>query len=352
MKTELIQILDPQGRCEESAIANLTQNDILKMYRLMRLTRLWNEKALSLQRQGRLGTFGSVRGQEAANIGMALALQPNDWFIPSFREFGAQFALGIPLRDQYFLWGGFERGNYVAPPLRITPNAITVGSHLPHAVGVALAAKLKGEKCVVLSSSGDGSTSQGAFHEALNFAAVYQAPVVFVIQNNHWAISLPVEKQTATKTIAEKAAAYGIDGARVDGNDVLGVYATVKKFADIAREEFKPALIELVTYRMDDHTTADDASRYRDPEVVKNWLEKDPIQRVQIYLTEKFGWTEENNQKLVTDCTQEVEHAVQAYEAETAPDPVGMFEHLYHELPWHLQKQQAEVRMHTMEGGR
>jgi pyruvate dehydrogenase E1 component alpha subunit len=352
MKNELIQILDPQGNCDETAIADLTKTDFSKMYRLMLLTRLWNEKALSLQRQGRLGTFGSVRGQEAANIGMALALKPNDWFIPSFREFGAQFALGIPLRDQYFLWGGFERGNYVAPPLRVTPNAITVGSHLPHAVGVALAAKIKGEKCAVLSSSGDGSTSQGAFHEGLNFAAVYQAPVVFVIQNNHWAISLPVEKQTATKTIAEKAAAYGMAGARVDGNDVFAVYKTVKKFTDIARDQFKPALIELVTYRMDDHTTADDASRYRDPAIVKDWQEKDPILRMQIYLTQRHGWTEMNHKDLVAGCSREVEQAVQEYEAEAAPEPTGMFENMYHEMPWHLQKQQAEVRARTTEGGR
>lgn len=350
MKDELIQILDPDGNCNEDAISGLKKDDILKMYRMMTLTRLWNEKALSLQRQGRLGTFGSVRGQEAANIGMAMALQPDDWFIPSFREFGAQFTLGIPLRDQYFLWGGYERGGYVEPSLRVTPNAITVGSHIPHAVGVALAAKLKGEKSMVLSSSGDGSTSQGAFHEGLNFAAVYQAPVVFAIQNNHWAISLPVEQQTATKTIAEKAAAYGITGARVDGNDVFAVYTTITKYADIAREQFKPALIELVTYRMDDHTTADDASRYRDSEIVKEWETKDPINRLQIYLAQKHKWTDAKNKELVAECTREVDQAVQEYEAEGIPNPAGMFEQIYTEMPWNLKEQQAAAK--ATEGGR
>ncbi len=276
MKSKLIQILDENGHCDEKAIADISGAEIHRMYRLMNLTRLWNDKALSLQRQGRLGTLGSVRGQEASNVGMALPLQSGDWFVPAFREFGAMFALGFSLRDQFMFWGGDERGMNIPKDTRMTPVCITVGAHLCHAVGIALAAKMRGEKSMALSSSGDGSSSQGDFHESLNFAAVQKAPVVFVIQNNHWAISTPFEKQTATATIAEKAAAYAIEGVRVDGNDVFAVYQSVKKYADLARNEFKPSLIELVTYRMGDHTTADDATRYRKPEEVKEWEKKTP----------------------------------------------------------------------------
>jgi len=352
MKTELIQILDENGNCDEKQIADITDDEIFKMYRLMILTRLWNDKALSLQRQGRLGTLGSVRGQEAANIGMAMPIQSGDWFVPAFREYGSLFTLGIPLRDQYMFWGGDERGARVPDNLRITNTCITVGAHLCHAVGIAMAAKIKGEKSVVISSSGDGSTSQGDFHESLNFAAVYKAPVVFIIQNNHWAISLPVEKQTATSTLAEKAAAYAIDAARVDGNDVFAVYKTVKKFADRARKDFKPALIELVTYRMGDHTTADDATRYRNNEIVAEWEKKDPIERLKKYLMNNKTWTEEKNKQLETECAQEVDLAVKEYENSEPQQPINMFRFMYVDMPWHLNEQMKEVSELYQQGGK
>lgn len=339
MTPELIQYLSPTGVCEPSVIQQIPEELIPKMYRQMVLTRLWDEKALSLQRQGRLGTFGSVRGQEAANIGMALALQPQDWYIPAFREFGTLFTLGVPLKDQFMLWGGYEQGNRIPEGLRITPTCITVGSHIPHAVGVAYAAKLKGDNSIVMSCSGDGSTSQGAFHEGLNMAAVFQVPYVAVIQNNHWAISLPVEKQTATQTIAEKGAAYAIESARVDGNDVFAVYLTLKKFVERARAESKPALVELVTFRMSDHTTADDSSRYRTPELVAEWEKKDPISRLKIFLTNHLKWKEDQFKQIHEECTKEVNQAVQEYEAVETPSPESMFEEVYSEMPWHLQEQ-------------
>lgn len=344
MKQKLIQYLDEKGNADEKAIADITEEQMLKMYRLMNLTRLWNDRALSLQRQGRLGTMASVRGQEASNIGMAMPLQAGDWFVPAFREYGALFTLGVPMKDQLMYWGGDERGARLPDHLKIANVCITVGAHLTHAVGIAIAAKIKGEKSMALSSSGDGSTSQGDFHESLNMAAVFKAPVVFVIQNNHWAISVPFEKQTATETIAEKAAAYAIDGARVDGNDVFAVYKTVKKYADRAREEHKPALIELVTYRMGDHTTADDATRYRKPEEIAEWAQKDPIDRLRIYLMNKGIWSEEKEKRLLEELTQEIEKTVREYEAVEAPDPTNMFKYIYSEMPWHLKEQMEEVR--------
>ncbi|MBN1155149.1 pyruvate dehydrogenase (acetyl-transferring) E1 component subunit alpha [candidate division KSB1 bacterium] len=350
MKKQLIQILDEHGNCDEQQIADLNDQDIHKMYRMMVLTRLWNEKALSLQRQGRLGTLASVRGQEAANIGMALPLREGDWFVPAFREFGALFTLDLPLTDQFLYWGGYERGARIPDDKRILPTCITVGAHLCHAVGIAIAAKLKGEKSVVVSSSGDGSTSQGDFHESLNMAAVYKVPVVFIIQNNHWAISTPFEKQTATKTVAEKAAAYDIEGVRVDGNDVFAVYETIKKYVELARKDFKPSLIELVTYRMGDHTTADDATRYRDAAVVDEWLKKDPIERLKKFLLKKRNWTEEEDEKLVKKLTAEVEEAVKQYENTETPDPSSMFAYMYHDMPWHLREQLQEVEDLTKGG--
>ncbi|MBD3288199.1 pyruvate dehydrogenase (acetyl-transferring) E1 component subunit alpha [candidate division KSB1 bacterium] len=349
---KLIQILDENGKYKADDLADIKEQEIRKMYRLMILTRLWNDKAMSLQRQGRLGTLASVRGQEASNVGMALALQAGDWFVPAFREYGSLFTLGISMKNQYRYWGGDERGNYIPEDKRVLPTCITVGAHLCHAAGMAVAAKTRGEKSMILSSSGDGSTSQGDFHESLNLAGLWKLPVVFVIQNNHWAISVPVEKQTATKTLAEKAAAYAIDGLRVDGNDVFAVYKTVKERADIARNEFKPALIELVTYRMGDHTTADDATRYRKPDLLKTWEKRDPIERVKKYLMKELDWSEEKDKELVEECTKEVEQAVKEYENSDMPEPETMFDYMYNEMPWHLKEQLEEVKELTQAGGK
>lgn len=342
--TELVQVVDPEGQVtDESALKGISEDLLHNMYRLMVFTRAWNAKALSLQRQGRMGTLASVKGQEAANVGMGLALGPDDWFCPSFREYGAMFARGINPLDLYSYWGGDERGARPTAGRRVLPVCITVGSHLLHAAGIAWGAKIRGERVAALSSSGDGSTSQGDFHEALNFAGVFKLPVVFVIQNNHWAISIPVHRQTASQTLAEKACAYGIDGRRVDGNDVIAVYATVKRLVDEARSNFKPALVELVTYRMDDHTTADDASRYRTDDMIEPWRAKDPIDRMRKFLSSLHGWNESNETQLVEQVSAEIEEFVREYERRPHPQPAEMFDHTYAEMPWHLQEERAEV---------
>ena len=223
------------------------------------------------------------------------------------------------------------------------PVCITVGSHLLHAAGIAWGAKIRGERLAVMSSSGDGSTSQGDFHEALNFAGVFKLPVVFAIQNNHWAISVPVEKQTASETLAEKACAYGIDNARVDGNDIFAVYLTAKRLLKAARSDFLPALMELVTYRMDDHTTSDDASRYRTEEMLAPWKAKDPIARLQKYLAADRGWDDQKDKDLMEELAAEVERYVKEYEGAPHPPPEQIFEHTYAEMPWHLREEREEL---------
>jgi len=349
---ELIQYMDPDGRANPEAIRDISEAERYRMYRLMVFTRLWNSKALSLQRQGRMGTLASVRGQEAANIGMALALGPQDWFCPSFREQGTLMALGWSPVDLFLNWGGDERGGRPPEGKRILPVCITVGSHILHAAGIAMSAKIRNERVAVLSSSGDGSTSQGDFHEALNFAGVYKLPLVVAIQNNQWAISVPFEKQTASETLAEKAAAYNIQGKRVDGNDIFAVYLTVKQLLDEARSDYRPSLVELVTYRLDDHTTADDASRYRSEEMVAPWRAKDPIDRMRKFLVAEHGWNDEKETDLVAQCTAEVEQAVRDYEAIPHPEPADIFKFLYAEEPWHLKEQREDLKRTLGRSGR
>jgi pyruvate dehydrogenase E1 component alpha subunit len=340
-KNDLIQVMDPDGKVDEEAIKSISEEEMFKMYRLMVFTRLWNSKALSLQRQGRLGTLASVRGQEASNVGMGMALEPDDWFAPAFREYGAQFARGMDPAAMFQYWGGDERGN--KPPKNTLPVCITVGSHLCHALGIAFAAKIRGDKIAVMSSSGDGSTSQGDFHESLNFAGVFKLPIVFVVQNNHWAISVPLHKQTASETIAQKAVAYGFEGFRVDGNDVLAVYLTIKERLKEARSDFRPSLVELVTYRMDDHTTSDDASRYRTEEMLAPWKSRDPLDRMRKYLSDKHGWDEKKEAELQEELSAKVEEAVKAYEETEPPDPTDIFNYMYDEMPWHLKEQRKQM---------
>lgn len=347
-----VQALDPDGRLDEAVAATIPYAELLRMYRLMVFTRLWNSKALSLQRQGRLGTLGSVKGHEASNIGMGLALGAGDWFCPSFREYGTMFVRGVLPKDLFLFWGGDERGGRPPEGSRVLPVCITVGSHLCHATGIAWAAKIRGEKIAVLCCSGDGSTSQGDFHESLNFAGVFKLPIVFAIQNNHWAISVPVEKQTASETLAEKASAYGIEGVRVDGNDVVAVYLTLKRLLDAARYDYKPSLVELVTYRVDDHTTADDASRYRTEEMVLPWIAKDPIERMRKHLTQRHGWAEKNEAEMNSELTAELEKAVQDYEGTPLPQPTDLFNHMYAAPPWNLREQAKDLRDYLGRGER
>jgi 2-oxoisovalerate dehydrogenase E1 component alpha subunit len=316
-------------------------SELTMLYRAMVLTRTFDTKAVALQRTGRLGTYASSLGQEAVAVGIGAAMQPSDVLLPSFREHGAQLWRGVTLKELFLYWGGDERGNDFSGPRDDFPNCVPVGSHAPHAVGVALAFRLRGEKRAAVCVFGDGGTSKGDVAEALNMAGVWKVPAVFVINNNGWAISVPRTKQTAAQTLAQKAIAAGIPGEQVDGNDVVAVRFVVEQALQRARNGAGPSLIEAVTYRLSDHTTADDASRYRDDaEVSRHWA-AEPIARLRTYLTKSGLWDKEKEEALLQECGVAVERAVEEYFA-TAPLPLSaMFDHTYAALPADLAEQQA-----------
>jgi pyruvate dehydrogenase E1 component alpha subunit len=321
--------------------------ELTSLYRAMVLTRTFDAKAIALQRTGRLGTYASSLGQEAVSVGVAAAMRSDDVLLPSFREHGAQLWRGVTLKELFLYWGGDERGNDFAGPREVFPNCVPVGSHAPHAVGVALAFKLRREQRAAVCIFGDGATSKGDVAEALNIAGVWTLPVVFVVNNNGWAISVPVAKQTATRTLAQKAIAAGIRGEQVDGNDVIAVRWAAENALRRARNGESPTLIEAVTYRLSDHTTADDASRYRDDaEVTRHWP-FEPIVRLRSYLTNAGMWGKEREEELLHWCAQQVEAATTDYLA-TAPEaPDAMFGSTYAALPADLVAQLAHIRRET-----
>jgi pyruvate dehydrogenase E1 component alpha subunit len=318
--------------------------EIVSLYRAMVLTRAFDAKAIALQRTGRLGTYASSLGQEAVGVGTASAMRSSDVLLPSFREHGAQLWRGVTLTELLLYWGGDERGNDFAGPREDFPNCVPVGSHAPHAVGVALAFKLRRDPRAAVCIFGDGATSKGDIAEAMNMAGVWTLPVVFVVNNNGWAISVPVAKQTAARTLSQKAVAAGIPGVQVDGNDVIAVRMVTEAALQRARDGDGPTLIEAVTYRLSDHTTADDASRYRDDAEVSRHWPLEPIVRMRSYLTRAGMWGKEQEEQLLHECNQQVELAAAAYLA-TAPEmPDAMFASTYATLPDDLVAQLAQVQ--------
>ena len=336
---EWLQILDENGNCDEALRPPLSNDEIKKLYEWMLLARIFDEKAFKLQREGRLGTYASILGQEAAQVGSALALRPDDWMFPAFREPGASIVRGLPMRMVLQYWAGDERGSLIPEELNDFPITIPVGTQIPIAVGAAWAAKLKGDKIAVMAYMGDGATSKGDFHEGLNFAGVFAVPVVFICQNNQWAISVPLKRQTAAKTLAQKAIAYGFSGIQVDGNDPFAVYKATHEALDQARDGQGPTLIECVTYRLGDHTTADDASRYRNRDEVEQWRKKDPIERLKKYMEKEGLWNKSYDQGVCSEAKEKVEQAVHEQENFPPPDPRDIFRFTFHELTAELKEQ-------------
>ena len=334
-----LQVLDEYGRCDQELRPSLDNAQIKKLFEWMILARTFDNKAFKLQREGRLGTYASILGQEAAQVGSAFALKPGDWMFPAFREPGASFVRGLPLRMILQYWAGDERGNLIPEGINDFPITIPVATQIPIGVGTAIAAKLKGDPIAVMVYMGDGATSKGDFHEGLNFAGVFSAPVVFLCQNNQWAISVPLSRQTAAKTLAQKAIAYGFPGLQVDGNDVLAVYRAANEALTRARKGQGPTLIECVTYRLGDHTTADDASRYRSREEVEQWKKKDPIERLRIYMEKTGLWSKTYDHAVHSDAKDKVEEAVRETENMPPPDPRDMFRFMFHELTAELREQ-------------
>ena len=303
------------------------------LYEAMALTRAFDAKAVTLQRTGRLGTFASSLGQEAVAVGVAAAMRAEDVLVPSFREQGAQLLRGVRPLELLLYWGGDERGSDFRDAREDFPVCVPVGSHAPHAAGVAMAFKLRGEARVAVCVFGDGATSKGDVYEAMNFAGVERLPVVFVVNDNQWAISVPRARQSAAPTLAHKAAAVGFDGVQVDGNDVLAVRHAVGEAVERARDGGGPTLVEAMTYRLADHTTADDASRYRDDAEVSRQWHADPVARLRRHLTARDEWDDAREHALERRCGDAMEAAADDYLATPPQPPCSMFRHLYARLP-------------------
>ncbi|MSU89278.1 pyruvate dehydrogenase (acetyl-transferring) E1 component subunit alpha [Rhodobacteraceae bacterium 2CG4] len=337
--------LDADGRPLGPLPEFAADTDFLaRLYRGMVLTRIFDEKAVALQRTGRLGTFASSLGQEAVAVGAASAMRPEDVLLPSFRDQGAQFWRGGTPEECLLYWGGSERGSRSAAAPEDFPICIPVGTQFPHAVGVATAFALRRQPRVALVMGGDGATSRGDFAEALVFAGVWTLPVVFVIANNQWAISVPRSQQCAAQTLAQKAIAAGIEGAQVDGNDVIAVHHACDRALDRARRGGGATLIEAVTYRITDHTTADDARRYRDDAEVSASWKREPVARLRNYLVAQGAWAKPDEERVLAECRATVEAAAEAYLAAEPEPATAMFDDLYAALPEDLQAQRAAVR--------
>jgi pyruvate dehydrogenase E1 component alpha subunit len=341
--TERLEILDLEGSVDQALMPRIDDERVLAMYRDMVRMRAFDDKALKLQRQGRMGTWPPIRGQEAVQVGVGYAMTEADWLIPAVREHGVMLLKGVPGHLIYAFWSGDERGSCFPEGVRCFPVAVPVGSQWQHGAGVGLSLKLRGEAAAAVVFGGDGSTSEGDFHEALNCAGVFQVPTVFVIQNNQWAISIPLHRQTASQTLAQKAHAYGIPGLQVDGNDVFAVWSAATEALERARSGGGPTLIEAVTYRIGDHTTADDASRYRSDEEVASWRARDPIVRLRRYLEARGLWDDGRESELDAQVHAWVDEQVQAFEAMPPQSPEDLFTHMYGETPPHLQEQMAAL---------
>jgi pyruvate dehydrogenase E1 component alpha subunit len=336
MEWPLVQVI---GRDEA---ADVDRDLALKLYEDMVLLRTFDERAINLQRQGRIGTFPPSLGQEAAEIGSAHAIRSSDWLVPSYRDHGALHVHGVPLENVLLFAMG--RTASLSAAVRALPTSIPIATQLLHAVGLGMAARRLGRDDIAITYFGDGGTSEGDFHEALNFAGVFRAPVIFFCQNNGWAISVPRVRQTAAETLAQKAVAYGIRGVRVDGNDALAVYRVVSEAADRARRGDGPTLIEAETYRMGPHTTADDPTRYRPAEEYEDWRQhRDPLVRLAGWLRER-GWIQPGDEEALADkARDQVQAAVDAAEAVPLPKPAEMFTHVYARMPDRFTEQIALI---------
>lgn len=317
--------------------------ELIPLYRGMVLTRALDVKAVALQRTGRLGTYAVSLGQEAVPVGIASAMRADDVLFPGYRDTGALLWRGVTMEELLTFWGGDERGSNFSAARDDFPICIPVGSHAPHAAGAAFAFKLRKEDRVAVCIFGDGATSKGDVYEAMNFAGVHNLPVIFVINNNRWAISVPERLQTAAETLAQKAIAAGIESWQVDGNDVVAVRAAVSDAIEKARAGGGASCIEALTYRLGDHTTADDARRYRSDEEVQAHWKAEPIARLRTYLVGKGAWSKAQEEELLAQCQQQVDEAAERYLNLEQRAAASMFDHLYATLPEAYERQRAEL---------
>ncbi len=354
MAKQIVQVLDPEGVVQDAAdLPDLGRDRLVELYRLMVLNRRIDERMITLQRQGRIGFYVSSIGEEASIIGSAAALRDTDWIFPCYRELGAALLRGFTIHDLCCQLFGTSKdatkgrqmpNHYALPELYYSSISSPVGTQIPHAAGVAIAAKITGQTDIVLVYFGDGATSTGDFHAACNLAGAMQAPVVFLCRNNQWAISLPVEKQTAVESLSTKAAAYGFEGVRVDGNDLLAVYRETRTAVERARRGEGPTFVEALTYRMTGHSTSDDPRAYRTKEEAQAWEPRDPLKRLRAYLTDEGLWSEKQDHELEAETRDRILTAVRKAEAVGPPQAETLFTDVYDEVPWHLREQRGELR--------
>jgi len=316
---------------------------LLLLYKTMMLIRTFDTKAIALQRTGKIGTYPSTLGQEAVAVALGHAMHKDDVLCPDYRMYGAQIQRGVKLSEILAYWGGDERGSQFINNLKDFPMSVPIGTHYLHAAGVATAIKYRQQPRVAVATCGDGGTSEGDFYEAMNLAGVWKLPVVFVINNNQWAISVPRTLQTGSETLAQKAVAAGFEGIQVDGNDMIALHTVFENSLEKARNGKGPTLIEAITYRLCDHTTADDANRYRSTEELKAAWEIEPIKRLRNYLVEQKFWSPMDEEAWAKECSQIVEAAVEDY-LHLTPQPISaMFDYLYGVMPHDLAGQRKEA---------
>jgi pyruvate dehydrogenase E1 component alpha subunit len=342
------QVLDPEGKLI-GEMPDLGPERLLSLYRYMQLGRAFSNKIISLQRQGRATTFGSLVGQEATAVGLAAPLQPQDWLATSYREIASLMVRGFPLAGLIYSFRGFTPETFPAET-HCLPIQIVIGTQMLHAVGLGMAAKIAGDPTVAVGVCGDGATSEGDFNEALNFAGVFQAPVVLVVQNNGWAISVPRHKQSAAPTLASRGIGFGLPSVLVDGNDILAVYTVMQQAIERARAGQGPTLVETLTYRIGAHTTADDPTRYRRADEVEFWRTKDPLVRFQRFLMSRDVLSEEEDRQMIAAVEEELNEAVRVAEAMPPTTPGNFFDHTTAELTPRLQEQRADLQRYIDPG--
>lgn len=337
-----VQLIDPSGQpTDQTGYQRPGEADLLRAYGALVAARRLNDQAYALVRQGRLAVYPSSHGQEACQVAAVQVLEDDDWLFPTYRDTAAIVARGVDPVEALVLLKGDWHSGYDPVATKVAPQATPLATQLPHAVGVAHAARLRGESTVVMALCGDGGTSEGDFHEALNFAAVFRAPVVFFVQNNEYAISVPLSRQTAAPSIAHKGVGYGVPGRRVDGNDVAALLAVLGDAVARARAGEGPQLVEAHTYRMQAHTNADDATRYRQDEEVAAWVERDPILRIEAYLRANDLLTDEQATAYVEAAEAVAAHTRDGLNTDVAPRPDDLFDYVYAGRTPQLEEQAA-----------
>ncbi|MGP4082869.1 pyruvate dehydrogenase (acetyl-transferring) E1 component subunit alpha [Pseudalkalibacillus sp. R45] len=343
---ETFQILNEEGEIvNEDAMPDLSDEDLQELMTRMVYTRIWDQRAISLNRQGRLGFYAPVAGQEASMLGSQYALDKEDFILPGYRDVPQIVYHGLPLYQAFLFSRGHFQGNQIPEGVNVISPQIIIGAQITQTAGVALGLKKRGKKNIAITYTGDGGASQGDFYEGINFAGAYNAPAVFVVQNNRFAISVPVEKQSAAKTIAQKAVAAGIHGVQVDGMDVLAVYAVTQQARERAVNEEGPTLIETLTYRYGPHTMAgDDPTRYRTEDMDNEWEKKDPLVRFRKYLESKDLWSEEKENEVVDKAKEDIKAAIKKADEAPKQKVTDLIDIMYEELPKNLQEQMEEYK--------